>query len=513
MAVRCRHMASLLITNGTIVDPAAGMPRVADLLIRDGTISPLDGEAVDQTIDASGCWVTPGLIDPHVHFRQPGDEAEETIASGAASAVAGGFTTVACMPNTTPPLDDEASIEFVLRESARVALANVLPVGCLTKGREGRELAEIGGMHARGAVAFTDDGAGVEHAGVMRRALQYCQMFDALVMQHCEDPSLSGGCVHAGAVAAELGLPGIPAEAEELMLARDVVLNARIGCRYHVQHISTAGAVEQVRRAKADGLRVTAEASPHHLLLTDESIRSFDANFKMNPPLRTRADVDAVIRGVVDNTIDCLATDHAPHLAEEKSVPLQDAAFGIIGLDCAFALYKKALVDAGHIDATRLIELLTIAPARLLGLDRGTLAVGSVADVTVIDPEQSWTIDPSRFASKSRNCPFAGWNVIGRPTHTIVDGQVRWQLQAELETCAVILSERSESKDLGLNARSRARSFDSLRSLRMTESWTVTRRRRPRFLAAVRPGRPRPHRPSGVAGCRRRGRVRRSLAW
>ncbi|MEM7808058.1 MAG: dihydroorotase [Planctomycetota bacterium] len=423
-------MTSLLITNGTVIDPAAGMPREADVLIRDDRIAAVGHDLghADETIDATGCWVTPGLIDPHVHFREPGDEAEETIASGAASAVAGGFTTVACMPNTTPPLDDEASIEFVLRESARVGLANVLPVGCLTKGRAGKELAEIGGMHARGAVAFTDDGAGVADAGVMRRALQYCGMFDALVMQHCEEPSLSGGCVHGGAVAAELGLPGIPAEAEELMLARDVVLNTRIGCRYHVQHISTAGAVELVRRAKADGLRVTAEASPHHLLLTDESIRSFDANYKMNPPLRTADDVAAVVRGVVDGTIDCLATDHAPHLAEEKNAPLAEAAFGILGLECAFPLYKQALFDTGHIDATRLIEMMTVQPARLLGIDRGTLAVGAVADVTIIDPERQWTIDPEQFASKSRNCPFAGWDVIGRPTTTIVEGVVKFRL-------------------------------------------------------------------------------------
>ena len=372
-------MASLLIRNGTIYDPSAALPRGADVLLRDGRVAAIgqDLGAADETIDAEGCWVTPGLIDPHVHLREPGDEAEETIASGSAAAVAGGFTTVACMPNTTPPLDDEASVEFVLRESARVGLANVLPTGCLTKGRGGTELAEIGAMNKRGAVAFTDDGAGVSDAGVMRRALQYCRMFDAVVMQHCEEPSLSGGCVNGGAVAAELGLPGIPPEAEEVMLGRDILLNTRIGCRYHVQHISTRGAVELVRRAKADGLRVTAEASPHHLLLTDETLRSYDANYKMNPPLRTADDVAAVIAGVVDGTIDCLATDHAPHLAQEKAVPLAEAAFGIIGLESAFGLYKKALYDAGYIDAMKLIELLTTAPASLVAPDRGTLAVGA----------------------------------------------------------------------------------------------------------------------------------------
>jgi dihydroorotase len=420
-------MPRLLIRNGTIIDPSAGMPRHADLLIEDDLIVGTGdfSHVEDATIlDATDRWVTPGLIDPHVHFRQPGDEAEETIATGAAAAVAGGFTTVACMPNTTPPLDDEASIEFVLRESASVGLANVLPVGCLTKGRLGEELAEIGGMHQRGAVAFTDDGAGVSDSGVMRRALQYCRMFDTLVMQHCEDPQLSGGAVHGGAVAAELGLPGIPPEAEEAMLARDLILNKRIGCRYHVQHISTAGAVELVRRAKADGQRVTAEAAPHHLLLTDEWLRSFDANYKMNPPLRTADDVTAVIRGVIDGTLDCLATDHAPHLAEEKAVPLADAAFGILGLEPAFGLYMKALYEPGHIDENRLIEMMTVVPARLLGMDRGTLGDGRTADVTIIDPTLEWTVDTTQFKSKSRNCPFDGWNLTGKPVHTIVAGKV-----------------------------------------------------------------------------------------
>ena len=426
-------MASILIKNGTIYDPAAALPRRGDLLLRDGKVAAVGNDLgpADETIDASGCWVTPGLIDVHVHFREPGDEAKETIASGAAAAVAGGFTTVCVMPNTKPPLDDEASIEFVLRESERVGLANVLPVGCLTKGRDGSELAEIGGMWKRGAVAFSDDGAGVADAGVMRKALQYCRMFDAPVMQHCEEPSLSGGCVNGGAVAAELGLPGIPPEAEELMIARDVLLNRRIGCRYHVQHISTAMAVELIRRAKADGLPVTAEASPHHLLLTDETLRTYDANYKMNPPLRTAVDVAAVIRGVVDGTIDLLATDHAPHLVEEKTVPMQEAAFGIIGLECAFSLYKKALFDAGHIDAMRLVELMTTAGARLLNLDRGTLDIGSAADVTIIDPELKWTVDVEAFAGKSRNCPFHGWELTGRPTHTIVGGAVKWSLRHE----------------------------------------------------------------------------------
>lgn len=425
-------MPSLLITNGTIFDPAAAFGREKDLLIRDGRIAAVGkglGRA-DEAIDATGCWVTPGLIDIHVHLREPGNEAEETIASGSAAAVAGGFTTVCCMPNTNPPLDNEASIEFILRESARVGLANVLPVGALTKGREGRELAEIGGMWRRGAIAFSDDGVGVADAGVMRKALQYCRMFDAPIMQHCEEPALSGGCMNSGDVSVALGLPGLPAEAEELMIARDILLNRRIDCRYHVQHISSCQSVELIRIAKQMGLRVTAEASPHHLLLTDESLRGYDTNYKMNPPLRMAEDVAAVVAGVVDGTIDCLATDHAPHLAEEKNVPMQEAAFGILGLEVAFALYYKALVEPGHIDPMRLIELMTTAPARIVALKdgRGTLEAGAVADVTIIDPAMRWTVDVLKFKSKSRNCPYHGWNLTARPTHTIVGGEVKWRL-------------------------------------------------------------------------------------
>jgi len=423
-------MSTLLIQNGTILDPSRVFEQRKDLLIRDGRIAAVGsglGKA-DRVIDATHCFVTPGLVDIHVHFREPGDEEEETIATGSAAAVAGGFTSVCCMPNTKPALDNEGQIEFVIREAQRAGLANVYPVGAITKARAGKELAEIGLMAERGAIAFSDDGVGVADPAVMRKALQYCRMFDALIMQHCEEPSLGGGAMHAGLVATTLGLPGIPAEAEQLMIGRDLLLNRTIGCRYHVQHISTAWSVELIRQAKIDGWNVTAEVSPHHLLLTDESCRTYDTNYKMNPPLRTLADVKACVAGVKDGTIDILATDHAPHLAEEKELEFQYAPMGIIGLECALALYIKALIDPGHIEWMKLVEMMSTRPAQIARLPAGTLAEGAVADVTIIDPSINWTIDVEQFKGKSRNCPFQGWNVRGRAIHTIVGGEIKWAL-------------------------------------------------------------------------------------
>jgi dihydroorotase len=331
------------------------------------------------------------------------------------------------MPNTVPALDEDTQIGFVYTRAREAGLCHVLPIGAITKGRKGVELAEMALMKEAGAVGFSDDGVGVGSAAVMLKALQYVKMIGSTLTQHCEEPSLSGGPMSAGPTAVKLGLGGLPAVAEELMIARDLLLNQRIGARYHVQHISTAGAVELVRQAKKQGQPVTAEVAPHHLLLTDELCGTlnggYDTNTKMNPPLRTRADVEACIQGVIDGTIDCLATDHAPHTREEKEVEFDKAPFGIVGLETALPLYAKALVEPGHLTWLQLIEKMTLAPARVMSLQNvGTFAVGAAADVTVFDPMQEWTIDPALFRSKSRNTPFGGWNVKGRVRYTFVNG-------------------------------------------------------------------------------------------
>jgi dihydroorotase len=418
-----------LIRNGRLIDPSQGVDQVGDLLLEAGKIKQLgrvEASAADRLIDATGLIVCPGLIDMHVHLREPGHEEEETIASGSAAAVAGGFTSVACMPNTHPPLDNETSIEFVYRQAARSALCNVYPVGCITKGRAGKELAEMGQMVRAGAVAFSDDGDGVADAGVCQRAMQYAAMFDRAIIQHCESCDLSGGGVmNGGATAVRLGLPGISAASEVIMLQRDLVLAESTGVRYHVAHVSTAASVELIRGAKARGVRVTAEVTPHHLTLTEEACGDYDPTFKMSPPLRTQADVEACVRGLCDGTIDCLATDHAPHSTEEKELEFVYAPFGVIGLESALAVYAKALVEPGLMDWAELIRRMTVNPARILGVNRGTLAIGAEADVTIIDPNARWAIQADGFASRSRNCPFEGWDAHGRGVVTIVGGLVK----------------------------------------------------------------------------------------
>jgi len=426
---------NLIIKGGRVVDPSQGIDEVADVVIRGGKIVEIGrAKSGGETIDAAERIVCPGLIDMHVHLREPGDEDAETIASGCAAAVAGGFTSIACMPNTSPAVDNEAMVEFVVRQAARAGLCNVYPIGAITKGRGGKELAEIGQMVRAGAVAFSDDGSAVDNSSVMFRAMQYVAMFDRPIIQHCEDTDLVGtGCMNAGVTATRLGLTGITSLAEEVMIQRDLLMAQATGVRYHVAHVSTARGVQFIREAKAQGVAVTTEVCPHHLLLTDRHVETYDTNFKMNPPLRTQADVDACLEGVVDGTIDCLVTDHAPHGVEEKEFDFQTAPFGIIGMEVALPLYAQALVRSGLMEWAELIRRMTSGPAGVLGIAKGTLKPGADADVTVFDPEGRWIVDTSEFRSRSRNCPYEGWEVLGRVTQTIVGGAVKFDLRPHNE--------------------------------------------------------------------------------
>jgi dihydroorotase len=425
-------MPRTLIRGGRVIDPAQGLDAVTDLwlegdrVLHIGSRPDLQAEIV---VDATGKIVCPGLIDMHVHLREPGREEDETIATGTAAALAGGVTSVACMPNTEPAIDNQAAAEFVILQARRAGQANVFPIGAITKGRRGEELAELGGLVEGGAVGFSDDGSPVRSAEIMRRALEYARMFDRVVMDHCEDTELTrNGVMHEGEVSLALGLPGMPAAAEEIMVARDLILAEQTGGRLHILHVSTAGSVELIRRAKQRGVAVTCEACVHHFALTDEALRSFDSNFKMNPPLRTRRDVEAILVGLRDGTIDAIVTDHAPHAPEKKLRELDQAPFGVIGLETLLPICIKTLIEPGVLTWSEMIAKLTIHPARILGIDRGTLRPGAIADVTIIDPEAEWTIDPNQFRSKSRNCPFAGWRVRGRAHTVLVAGQVKYSL-------------------------------------------------------------------------------------
>ncbi|HHY45198.1 MAG TPA: dihydroorotase [Firmicutes bacterium] len=421
---------NLLIRGGRVVDPASGFDGVADILVSEGKIARVGqditpGEA--EILDASGMVVMPGLIDMHVHLREPGFEEKEDIASGSAAAAVGGFTAVACMPNTQPALDSDAVIAEVVKRAAETGLCRVYPIGAVTKGRKGQELAEMGEMKAAGAVAFSDDGSPVSTSEVLRLALEYLKAFDCVLIDHPEDLSLSeGGQINRGFVSTVAGFRGIPREAEEIIVARDLLIAGLTGGRLHLTHISTKGSVELIRRAKEKGLPVTCDCTPHHLLLTDRLVleSGYDTNTKVNPPLRTDEDLEALRQGLADGTIDAIATDHAPHHVDDKWVEYDYAANGITGLETAVGLIVDRLVRPGIISWTRMAETMSLNPARILGVPGGTLAEGAVADITVIDPEYEWSVNPREFRSKGKNTPFEGWRLDGGPYATILGGRI-----------------------------------------------------------------------------------------
>ncbi len=423
-------MSSLLIRNGTLIDPSQSLESRRDLLIRNGRVAAIDEKiSADgvETFDASALVVAPGFIDLHVHLREPGFEYKETIESGARAAVAGGFTSVCCMPNTEPVNDNSSVTSFILEQGRAAKLANIFPVGAITVGSKGEQLAEIGEMKTAGIVAVSDDGKPVTDSGIMRRAMEYASDFDLPVVDHCEDCcGATGWAMHEGDYSALMGLKGLPGAAEDLHVARDLMLAELTGARVHIAHISTARSVDLVRQAKQRGLPVTCEVAPHHFTLTDKDVfeSGYDTNFKMAPPLRSQADLEAVIEGLRDSTIDAIATDHAPHHANEKMLEFDRAPNGIIGLETAVALTLDRLVHRGVITLARMVELLSCNPAKVFKLDRGTLKIGAVADLTIFDPNQQVKVDASKFQSKSRNTPFDGWELKGAPAATIAGGRV-----------------------------------------------------------------------------------------
>jgi dihydroorotase len=421
----------LLVRGGRLVDPSQDLDGRFDLLLEDGAVARIDGEIETpkrtRVVDAAGCVVCPGLIDIHVHLREPGEEYKETVESGTRAAAAGGFTAVACMANTDPVNDNRSVTEFIVNEAERHGYARVYPVGAVSRGMRGESLAEIGDMVAAGAVAISDDGLPVANAELMRRALLYARHFDVPVTQHAEDLDLTGpGVMHEGEWSTRLGLPGIPGASEDVVVARDLILAEDTGGRYHVAHLSTARSLRLVTAARSRGIRATCEVTPHHLVLTDRAVSdlAFSTDAKMKPPLRAEADREALVDGVADGTIDAIASDHAPHHPDEKDVEFSLAPFGIVGLETTLPLCLEELVRPGLIGLPRLVELLSTGPARCYRLPGGTLALGSPADVTVFDPEREVTVDRNALRSKSRNTPFAGRSLHGAVVTTVVGGRV-----------------------------------------------------------------------------------------
>jgi len=423
---------SLLIRNGRVIDPAGSVDAVQDVLINGDRLERVGANLAvpaDTTIlDASGKIVCPGFIDLHVHLREPGQEYKETVATGTRAAAAGGFTAVCAMANTHPVNDNRAVTDYIRAKADTEGVVRVYPIGAVTRELGGAELSEMAELAEAGCVAFSDDGKCVMNAALYRHAMEYTLPFGTPLISHAEDHHLSkGAAMNEGVVSTELGVPGAPAAAEDIMVARDILLAELTGAHVHIAHLSTAGAVRLVRDAKARGVKVTAEVTPHHLLLTEEAVRTFDANTKMSPPLRSKRDTEALLEGLIDGTIDCIATDHAPHAVSEKEGEYDRAAFGIVGLETAVGLLMDRLVRPGTLPLATLVARLSRDPARLLNLPGGSLAAGAPADLTLLDPEAQWTVDPSKFVSRSRNTPFGGWTVTGRPWKTIVGGRVAWQ--------------------------------------------------------------------------------------
>jgi dihydroorotase len=424
--------ASLLIRGGRVVDPSQALDGTRDVLVVDGRIAEVSEnvEAPEgaQEVDASGLLVTPGLIDVHVHLREPGGEHKETIATGAKAAAAGGFTSICSMPNTDPVIDDPAGVGFVLAQAAAARAARVYPVGAISHGQEGIQLAAVGEMVEAGAVGITDDGNPVMDSGLMRRALEYAQAFGVPVADHPEDLGVSAqGGMNEGLVSTRLGLRGKPNASEDIHIVRDLLLAELTGGHIHLQHVSTAYGVEAIRQAKARGIKATAEASPHHLILTDEAVEGYNTDAKMNPPLRSAVDREAVREGLADGTLCVLATDHAPHHYDEKEQAFDDAPNGIVGLETSLGLALTHLVGKGLIDLATMVERMSCSPARAFNLEGGTLASGSIGDVTIVDVNEAWKVDRAAFLSKSHNTPFDGWDLTGRARYTIVGGEIVWQ--------------------------------------------------------------------------------------
>ena len=419
---------TLLLKGGSVVDPSQKLEKKLDLLVEKGRVAALgkiQAKKSWQVIDASGWIVAPGFVDMHVHLREPGREDKETILTGSRAAAAGGFSSITCMPNTQPVNDSEAITRFILERAGRAGLVNVFPAGAITKGLQGKELAEIGEMVKAGVVAITDDGKSVENNQIMRRALEYAKIFDIPIIDHCEDRQLAAaGHLNESAVSTRLGVGGISRAAEELDVARDTILSRITGGRVHIAHISTQESLSWVRQAKKQEIRVTCEVTPHHFILSDEDIKNYDTNFKMYPPLRTPSDVKAMLKGLSDGSIDCIASDHAPHSRLEKEMTFEEASNGIIGLETAVPLAWEFLIRRKIVSVSRLVELFSTNPNRILKLGRGTLKKGAIADITVIDPDCEIIVDVKKFRSKSRNCPFHDWRLQGVPVMSIVKGKI-----------------------------------------------------------------------------------------